>query len=148
MPGEKMKLNADGEILVRGENIASRNCVENEATLPVADAVNNDGLFHTGDLDELDTQAKLYFKGSMKYVICTPERMKVYPADLEAALRRQPEIRNCVVVGAARGGNAEPCAALILRDRDENPELAVQRANSSLAGFQRIRHWFVWPDDD
>jgi long-chain acyl-CoA synthetase len=148
MPGVEMKLNADGEILVRGENIASRYWQGNDAKPAVAEAENNDGWFSTGDLGELDSQGNLYFKGRKKYVIVTPEGMKVYPVDLEAALRRQPEIRDCVVVGAARGGNAEPCAVLILRDRDEDPELAVQRANNSLAGFQRIRHWFVWPDDD
>jgi long-chain acyl-CoA synthetase len=148
MPGVEMKLNADGEILVRGENIASRYWQGNDPKPAIAGAENNDGWFPTGDLGELDAQGNLYFKGRKKYVIVTPEGMKVYPADLEAVLRRQPEIRDCVVVGAARGGNAEPCAVLILRDRDEDPELAVQRANISLAGFQRIRHWLIWPHDD
>jgi long-chain acyl-CoA synthetase len=103
---------------------------------------------HTGDLGEVDERGNLYFKGRKKYVIVTAEGMKVYPADLEAALRRQPEIRDCAVVGAARGGNAEPCAVLIMRQGNGNPESAVQRANKLLAGFQQIRRWLVWPDDD
>jgi len=34
--------------------------------------------------------------------------MNIYPEDLEAALRREPEVKDCVVVGLERGGNAEP----------------------------------------
>lgn len=148
MPGVEMNLSADGEILVRGENIASRYWQGKELTPADDEAATNAEWFHTGDLGELDQQGNLYFKGRKKDVIVTPEGMKVYPADLEAALRRQPEIRECVVLGAARGGNAEPCAVLILRDGSGNPESAVRRANNLLAGFQQIRRWFVWPDDD
>lgn len=148
MPGVEMKLSADGEILVRGENIASRYWQGKELHPVAGEAETSDGWFHTGDLGELDAQGNLYFKGRKKYVIVTAEGMKVYPDDLEAALRRQPEIRDCVVVGVARGGNAEPCAVLILRDPRGDAESPVQRANNALAGFQRIRHWLVWPDDD
>ncbi|HEV2350387.1 MAG TPA: AMP-binding protein [Terriglobia bacterium] len=148
IPGVEMKLSADGELLVRGENIASRYWQGKDLQPAAGGAGSNDGWFHTGDLGELDAQGNLYFKGRKKDVIVTAEGMKVYPADLEAALRRQPEIRDCVVVGAARGGNAEPCAVLVLRDRSGDAELAVQRANNLLAGFQRIRRWLVWPDDD
>ncbi|HLY60910.1 MAG TPA: AMP-binding protein [Terriglobia bacterium] len=148
IPGVEMKLSADGEILVRGENIASRFWQGNESKPAEGKAGIYDGWFHTGDLGELDQEGSLYFKGRKKDVIVTPEGMKVYPADLEAALRRQPEVRDCVVVGAARGGNAEPCAVLILRYGSVDPESTVQRANNLLAGFQRIHRWLVWPDDD
>src|SRR5437762_11802966 len=73
--------------------------------------------------------------------------MNVYPEDLEAALRRQPEVKDCVVLGLPRDGNAEPCAVMILRDRTA-AEPVVQRANQSLAEYQRIRTWFVWPEED
>jgi long-chain acyl-CoA synthetase len=55
-------------------------------------------------------------QGRKKNVIVTREGMNVYPEDLEAALRQQPEVRDCVVVGLEQGGNAEPCAVLVLRD--------------------------------
>jgi len=41
--------------------------------------------------------------------------MNIYPEDLEAALRREPEVKDSVVVGLERGGNAEPCGVLLLR---------------------------------
>src|SRR5204863_71611 len=106
-----------------------------------------DGWYHTGDLGELDPDGNLYFKGRKKDVIVTPAGMNVYPEDLEAALRRQPEVKDCVVLGLPRDGNAEPCAVMILRDSIA-AEPVVQRANQSLAEYQRIRTWFVWPEED
>jgi long-chain acyl-CoA synthetase len=99
----------------------------------------------------LDDAGNLYFKGRKKEVIVTPGGLNIYPEDLEAALRRQPEVKDCVVVGIERGGNAEPCAVVILRDdiRGEAQMAAVvERANESLAEFQRMRMWVEWPQKD
>ena len=73
--------------------------------------------------------------------------MNIYPDDLEAALRRQPEVRDCVIVPLQQGGNAEACAALLLRD-SADPAAVVQAANRQLAEFQRMRRWLVWPEPD
>jgi long-chain acyl-CoA synthetase len=107
-----------------------------------------EGWYRTGDLGGLDADGNLYFKGRKKDVLVTPAGMNIYPEDLEAALRAQPEIRDCVVVGVARGGNEEPCAVLILRDDKDDAAAAVRRANQSLAEYQRMREWFVWPEQD
>ncbi|MHB8655490.1 MAG: AMP-binding protein [Terriglobia bacterium] len=148
LPGMEITLDESGEILVRGENIAASYWQGNQLKPTREAAAIKDGWFHTGDLGELDGEGNLYFKGRKKDVIVTPEGMKIYPEDLEAALRHQPEVRECVVVGVARGGNAEPYAVLILRAPNQDAEPAVRRANQSLAGFQQIRRWLVWPDDD
>ncbi len=97
---------------MRGANVAA-GYWQGKELKPV---LNEEGWFHTGDIGELDAEGNLYFKGRKKNVIVTREGMNVYPEDLEAALRQQPEVRDCVVVGLEQGGNAEPCAALILRD--------------------------------
>ncbi|MGB2605359.1 MAG: 1-acyl-sn-glycerol-3-phosphate acyltransferase, partial [Candidatus Sulfotelmatobacter sp.] len=89
----------------------------------------------------------LYFKGRKKEVIVTPAGLNIYPEDLEAALRRQPEIKDCVVVGIEREGNAEPCAVVILRG-EAKVESVVERANQTLAEFQRMRMWVDWPEQD
>ncbi len=107
-----------------------------------------EGWYRTGDIGELDAEGNLYFKGRKKDVIVTPAGMNVYPEDLEAALRHQPEVKDAVVVALPRNGNAEACAVLILRDRALNPEAMVKRANESLAEYQRMRTWFVWPEND
>ena len=144
LPGREMKLDQEtGEILVRGDNVA-RQYWQGRELKPVT---GEDGWFHTGDLGAVDQEGNLYFKGRNKNVIVTPAGLKVYPEDLEQALRRQPEVRDCVVVGVARGGNAEACAVLLLRD-GASADAVVAQANQSLADFQKIRCWLDWPDED
>jgi long-chain acyl-CoA synthetase len=144
LPGREMKLDPDtGEILVRGSNVAQQYWQGKELK-PVSGA---EGWFRTGDLGALDAEGNLYFKGRSKNVIVTPAGLKVYPEDLEQALRKQPEVRDCVVFGSARGGNAEACAVLLLRE-GESASAVVSAANQTLADFQKIRTWYAWPDED
>ena len=143
LEGREMKLDENGEILVRGANVAA-GYWQGKQLKPV---LNDEGWFRTGDIGELDSEGNLYFKGRKKNVIVTREGMNVYPEDLEAALRQQPEVRDCVVVGFEQGGNAEPAAALILRDLAD-PQTVVRRANQQLADYQQMRRWLVWPEQD
>jgi long-chain acyl-CoA synthetase len=145
LPGREIKLADDGEILVRGSGVASGYWNGRELQ-PVT---GEEGWYRTGDLGALDEQGNLFFKGRKKEVIVTPAGMNIYPEDLEAALRQQEEVKDCVVVGLERGGNAEPCAVLILRDSDSRDGARpVSRANETLAEYQRMRTWFVWPEED
>jgi long-chain acyl-CoA synthetase len=156
LPGREIKLADDGEILVRGSGVASG--YWNGRELQQVARSEDEGWYRTGDLGALDGQGNLFFKGRKKEVIVTPAGMNIYPEDLEAALRGQKEVRDCVVVGLEHGGNAEPCAVLILRDRtpaasakvaqQADARQIVERANETLAEYQRMRTWFVWPDED
>ena len=144
LPGREVKLAEDGEILVRGGGVATGYWSGGELH-PMA---GHEGWYPTGDLGALDAEGNLLFKGRKKEVIVTPAGMNVYPDDLEAALRGQKEVRDCAVIGLERGGNAEPCAVLILRDRNADAKPIVARANASLAEYQRMRASFVWPEED
>ena len=144
LPGRELKVSEDGEILVRGSGVASAYWNGRELQ-PVA---GEEGWYRTGDLGALDAEGNLFFRGRKKEVIVTPAGMNVYPEDLETALRAQKEVRDCVVVGLERGGNAEACAVLILGDHGADPATIVGHANERLAEFQRIRKWFVWPEED
>jgi long-chain acyl-CoA synthetase len=143
LEGREIKLDENGEILVRGANVAA-GYWQGKELKPV---LSEEGWFRTGDLGELDAEGNLYFKGRKKNVIVTREGMNIYPEDLEAALRQQHEVRDCVVVGLEQGGNAEPCAVLIVRD-SVDPEPVVRRANQQLAEYQQMRRWLVWPEQD
>ena len=143
-PGLEMKVGPGGEILVRGENVAA-GYWRNQALQPVLE---EDGWFHTGDLAQVDESGQLYFKGRQKNVIVTPAGMNIYPEDLERALREQKGVKDCVVLGMERDGNAEACAVLLLDDPASDPEPIIAAANKTLADFQRMRRWFVWPEPD
>jgi long-chain acyl-CoA synthetase len=164
LPGREFRLADDGEILVRGENVSS-GYWEKGAVRSAGD----NGWLHTGDLGELDAEGNLRFRGRKKSVIVTPAGLNVYPEDLEAALRKQPAIRDAVVIPLDIGGNAEPCAALLLNPTislavssregseainlpssvaQEQAHAAIDSANDSLADYQRIRRWLLWPEPD
>ena len=143
-PGMEVRVDDNGEILVRGEGVAKAYQHEGK-TQSVAEA---DGWFRTGDVAEKDEGGRLYFKGRRKNVIVTPAGMNVYPEDLEKELLRQRGVRDCVVIGLERDGNAEPYAVLLMSGPGANPVSAVERANQSLAEYQRIRRWSVWPEPD
>jgi long-chain acyl-CoA synthetase len=144
LPGREVMLSQSGEILVRGASIA-KSYYQGQETRSLS---GEEGWFHTGDIGALDEAGNLYFKGRLKNVIVSPEGMNIYPEDLDIVLRRQPEVRDCVILELDRGGNAEVCAVLILRSRDQNAESVIGRTNESLAAYQHIRHWIVWPDED
>ena len=152
LPGREIKLAGDGEILVRGGGVAAgywgaRHSETAADQVDAAAVTDKDGWYRTGDVGALDEAGNLYFKGRKKEVIVTPAGLNIYPEDLEAALRRQAEVKDCVVVGIERAGNAEPCAVIILRD-DARAQEVVERANQSLAEFQRMRMWVQWPQED
>ena len=144
LPGREFKLADDGEILVCGENVAA-GYWKAGALQPSSP----EGWLHTGDLGEIDAEGNLRFRGRKKNVIVTPAGMNVYPEDLENALRSQHGVRDCVVIPFEREGNAEPCAILLMQDSNESgARTAVDSANASLAEYQRMRRWLLWPDLD
>ena len=177
LPGREFRLAPDGEILVRGENVSSAYF---EKGAFQSRAAENNGWLGTGDLGELDAEGNLRFRGRKKNVIVTPAGLNVYPEDLEAALRRQPAVRDAVVIPLDSAANAEPLAILLLKSLPSQPTAipseardrgniaapsqsmepatldasslpacaAIDAANSSLAEYQRIRRWLVWPDPD
>jgi long-chain acyl-CoA synthetase len=152
LPGREFRLAEDGEILVRGENVSSGYW---ESGALQQGTHENGGWLRTGDLGELDARGNLCFRGRKKNVIVTPAGLNIYPEDLEAALRRQPAIRDAVVIPLQIGANSEPCAILLRgtvtpdgASGEYQIRAAIDAANSSLADFQRIRRWLVWPDLD
>ncbi len=144
LPGREFKLAEDGEILVRGENVSSGYWEQGAVR-----SAEQEGWLRTGDLGELDAEGNLRFRGRKKNVIVTPAGLNVYPEDLEAVLRSQSGVRDCVVIPIESSGNSEPCAILLLNNADHSAaRAAIDSANASLAEYQRIRTWFVWPEFD
>ncbi|HJU56182.1 MAG TPA: AMP-binding protein [Pyrinomonadaceae bacterium] len=143
MPGSEFKLDETGEIMVRGANVSPGYWSAEGGAEKSADR-----WLRTGDIGEVDSAGNLYFKGRKKDVIVTAAGLNIYPADLEAALNSQPEVRASCVVEWKGASGAEPLAVLIMRAAEEGVEAAIGRANRELAEFQQIRRWYVWPEPD
>jgi long-chain acyl-CoA synthetase len=152
LPGRELKLDEDGEILVRGENVSpgywgKTGTILNEEGVN-AEGLNAEGWLRTGDVAQMDEEGNLFFKGRKKDVIVTAAGLNIYPDDLEAALNAQPEIRDSAVVGADTPQGPEPFAVLLLKDDRSDPAAIVKRANQTLSAYQQIRRWSIWPEED
>ncbi|MCI0489490.1 MAG: AMP-binding protein [Blastocatellia bacterium] len=143
MPGQEVKLDASGEILVRGENVSPG--YWSDGFKPVA---SDEGWLRTGDVGERDEEGNLYFRGRKKDVIVTAAGLNIFPEDLEAALNHQPGVRASCVIGVEGARGPEPLAVLIMDDDRTDAEEAVRRANQELSEYQHMRRWFTWPDQD
>jgi long-chain acyl-CoA synthetase len=146
LPGQEIKLGAGGEIMVRGRNVSPG--YWNGGASAEASPSDREGWLRTGDIGELDEAGNLFFKGRKKDVIVTASGLNIYPEDLEAALKAEPEVRDCVVVPFETARGPEPFAAIIMRDEVSDPAAAVEHANTRLTEAQRVRHWLVWPEPD
>jgi long-chain acyl-CoA synthetase len=143
--GVEVKIAADGEILVRGENVTTGYFNAPDATREAF----ADGWFHTGDIGELDADGRLLIRGRKKEMIVTPEGLNVFPEDVERALHEQPGVRDSAVVGApVAGSTAERVQAVLLLAPGTDADAVVRAANAALADHQKIRAVAVWPGEE
>ena len=140
LPGRELRLSEDGEILVRGDMLAT-------ATWQGGGMRPREGEWlATGDLGERDERGELRFLGRKGDMIVTGAGMNVHPDDLEAAMKKQPGIQDCVVVPYETATGVEPVAVVLSAGDEAQLQGAVQAANRELADFQQIRRVLHWPD--
>jgi len=84
-----------GEMLFRGPHVSSGYWQSPEAT---ADAYDEDGWFHSGDLARRDEDGFFFVAGRQKDMIISGG-VNVYPAEIEAALLLHPHVEDAAVVG-------------------------------------------------
>ncbi len=137
---QEIRLASDGEILVRGSNVSHE--------LYGRARPEEDEWLHTGDLGEMRPDGTLFYKGRKKDVIIGPEGLNVYPGDVEAALARDPAVKEAVVIGRVTDRGEAVHAVLLLREPGAAPDAIVERANLELEPHQRIRSWTIWPGED
>ncbi len=102
----------------------------------------------TGDLIEQDCDGQLHFLGRKSETIVTPAGLNIHPEDVEAALNQQPGMEASAVVPLESPAGTEAVAVLIFRGRPEQAQAAIDAANASLAEYQRVRRWRLWPQLD
>ena len=142
LAGREVKLGPDGEVLVRGASISSATW-SGGALHPRADE-----WLATGDLARTQPSGELQFLGRKSEVIVTASGLNLHPEDLEAAIETEPDVIACAVVPMETAGGTKPCAVLAFRGTGEQAAAAIERANSHLAEFQRLRRWMLWPEPD
>ena len=84
-----------GEILFRGPHVSQGYWHNPEAT---AEALDDQGWFHTGDQARVDEEGFFYVAGRQKDMIISGG-VNVYPAEIEAELLQHEDIEDAAVVG-------------------------------------------------
>ena len=167
LPGCALRLDDDGEILVRGIGTFTGYHNNPEAT---AEAFTADGWLRTGDIGSFESaEGFLRITGRKKELIVTAGGKNVAPAPLEDRLRGHPLVSQVLVVGENR-----PCiGALLTLDAEMLPlwlsshgleemtvvdaardprvraalERAVVRAHEAVSRAESIRTFEVLPTD-
>ena len=115
LPGNAVRVQADGELLVKGSSVfrGYRNRPELNA-----ESFTADGWFYTGDLGRLDEAGRLIITGRKKEILVTAGGKNVAPAQLEDAIRADPLVSQAVVVG-----DGKPfISAMITLDEETLPQ--------------------------
>jgi len=98
IPGVEVRIDVDGEILVRGPNVMKgyfNNPVESDIMI-------KDGWLHTGDIGRFDDTGFLSITDRKKDIIMTSGGKNIAPQHIEALLRMDPYISQVFVVGDRR----------------------------------------------
>jgi long-chain acyl-CoA synthetase len=99
LPGIAVRIDDDGEVLIRGKTVFPGYWQNQEAT---AETFTADGWFRSGDIGELDDEGFLTITGRKKEMIVTAGGKNVAPAVLEDRLRSHLIIGQAMVVGDGR----------------------------------------------
>ena len=165
--GVEVKLADDGELLCRGPILMKGYRHEPEKT---AEAIDDDGWMHTGDIAEIDDDGFVKIVDRKKELIINAAGKNMSPANIEARLKTSsPLIGQACCVGDRRPYNV----ALIVLDPDTTPgwaeengiedaspgalaaepaltaeiERAIEEANEHLSRVEQIKRFVVLPAD-
>ena len=148
--GCEVKLDDDGEILVKSPSVFAGYYKDPEAT---AAAFTEDGWFRTGDVGEMDADGFITITDRKKDLIITAGGKNIAPQNLENALKASRFVSQAVAIGDRRPF----VSALITVDWDEvnasgrDPQALVQEivddVNRDRVRVEQIKRFAILPRD-
>ncbi|ORB50371.1 AMP-dependent synthetase/ligase [Mycobacterium persicum] len=137
-PATEVRIAGDGEILLRGPGLMTSYHDLPEAT---AEALDQDGWFHTGDIGEVDADGYLRITDRKKDMFKTSQGKYVAPSAIEVRFKGLcPYVGELIVIGEAK----PYCVALVSLDREAITDCAAKhglagRSFAEIAGDDRTR---------
>lgn len=129
IPGIELRISDEGEILVRGTQVA-------QATGDGARRLDPDGWLHTGDLGRIDEYGYVYVLGRIDDLIIRGGE-NISPVEIEDALRALPGVRDAAAVGMPDPEWGHRIEAAIECDRPIDSVEVEAGLDGRLPGFKR-----------
>ncbi|NBV41825.1 long-chain fatty acid--CoA ligase [bacterium] len=133
LPSVEVRLGDDGELQARGPSV-----MKGYLNLPAqsAEAVDDDGWFHTGDIAEIDRDGFISIVDRKKEIIVLSNGKKVAPQMVEARLKSSPYISQVMVIG----DQYSYLTALIVPDFKRVKAALERQGNHMLSVDTLVRH--------
>jgi long-chain acyl-CoA synthetase len=130
-PGEK------GEMWVRGPNLMQGYWNDPDATAGVLDA---DGWYRTGDVTVLDEDGYYFIVDRARDIVISGG-LNVYPAEVEAAIGKHPDVQDVAVIGVPDEKWGEAVKAVVVRraGSDVDEAAVLEHCSIHLAGYKKPR---------
>jgi len=162
LPGVKLKLADDGELLVSGPTLAMGYFNDPKATSDVF----REGWLHTGDIAEIAKDGYVSITGRKKEIIVSSNGKKIYPSRVEELFKTEPLISQMVLAGdrqpyvsalftinapaaeAMDGLRGKPLEELAAAPSVQQAvKRAVKAANAQLAPYEQVKKFRVLPNE-
>ncbi len=142
--GVEMRVDDDGEVLVRGNNVMKGYWRQEEAT---ADAIDPDGWFKTGDMATIDEDGYFFIVDRKKDLVIRGG-YNVYPREVEEVFYEHPDVREVAVIGIPHDELGEEVAAAVAlkAGAESTPAELRDFVKQRVAAYKYPRH--VWLVDD
>lgn len=163
LPGVEVKVEDDGELLIRGPNVCLGYWKMPEQS---AETFDQDGWYHTGDVGRVDDDGYFYITDRKKELIITSGGKNISPQNIENKLKLSPLISNAMACGDKRNY----ITALLTLDIEtvesktaqkdigstdftkddmliELIEKEVAKVNQDLPRFEQIKKFRILPED-
>ncbi|MEV6340495.1 long-chain fatty acid--CoA ligase [Nocardia vinacea] len=162
VPGVRIRIAEDGEVLVRGPMVMKEYLNKPDKT---AETVDPEGWVHTGDIGELDADGYLKIVDRKKELIINAGGKNMSPANIENWIKAfSPLIGQAVAIGDNRkynvalialdpdaivpfceraGLSADPAVLAKTPEVHQEVERAVAQANSKLARVEQIKKFTI-----
>ncbi|WP_076243980.1 FadD3 family acyl-CoA ligase [Mycobacterium sp. SP-6446] len=133
--GVEVRIAADGEVLVRGYGVMQGYLGEPDAT---AQAIDDDGWLHTGDLGTFSDTGRLRVVGRKKDMFIVGG-FNAYPAEIEGFLLEHPAVAQAAVIGVPDDRLGQVGMAFVVAKTTVSEDDLIAWCRERMAGFKAPR---------